>query len=80
MSSKKNRHQEKNWWEDEDKGYNTDRDLKAEYDWEDKTIGKIRRDLVWKKKRMMTETARLKKTKTTMVKIMVERQGTMSKR
>jgi hypothetical protein len=40
MSSKKNRPQEKNWWEEEDKGYNTDRDLKAEYDWEDKTIGK----------------------------------------
>jgi hypothetical protein len=40
MSSEKNRPQEKNWWEEEDKGYNTDRDLKSEYDWEDKTIGK----------------------------------------
>ncbi len=37
LSSKKNRPQEKHWWEQEDEEYNTDRNLKAEYDWEDKT-------------------------------------------
>jgi hypothetical protein len=43
MSSKKN---SKNpWWEVEDEGYDTDLDLKAEYDWEDKTIGKIKERL-----------------------------------
>ena len=41
MSSKKNRPQETHWWEEEDEGYNTDINLKAEYDWEDKTIGNI---------------------------------------
>ena len=37
LSSEKNRPQEKHWWEQEDKGYNTDRNLKAEYDWDDTT-------------------------------------------
>jgi hypothetical protein len=36
MSNKKNVPQEKHWWEQEDEGYNTDRNLKAEYDWEKK--------------------------------------------
>ena len=45
MSCEKNSPQEKHWWEEEDKGYNTDRDLMAEYDWEDKTIGKIKERL-----------------------------------
>jgi hypothetical protein len=80
MSSKKKIPQEKNWWEEEDKGYNTDRDLKAEYDWEDKQLEKLRRDLVWMKEQIMMETARLKKTKTSTAKIMMEREGTTSKR
>ncbi len=29
--------QENDWWEQEDEGYNTDGNLKAEYYWEDKT-------------------------------------------
>ncbi len=41
MSSEKNRPQEKHWWEVEDEGYNSDLNLKAEYDWEDKTIENI---------------------------------------
>ena len=45
MSSQKNRPQEKHWWEQEDKGYNTDRNLKAEYDWEDKTKRMIKERL-----------------------------------
>ena len=45
MSSKKNRPQEKDWWKQEDEGYNTDRNLKAEYDWEDKTKRMIKERL-----------------------------------
>ncbi len=45
MSSEKNSSQEKHWWEEEDKVYYTDRDFKAEYDWGDKTIGKIKKQL-----------------------------------
>jgi hypothetical protein len=30
----------------EDEGYNLDLDLKAEYDWEDTTVGNLRRDWV----------------------------------
>ena len=39
MSSKKNSPQKKPWWEVEDEGYDSDLDLKAEYDWEDTTVG-----------------------------------------
>ena len=45
MSSQKVRPQEKHWWEQEDKGYNTDRNWKAEYDWEDKTKRMIKERL-----------------------------------
>jgi hypothetical protein len=45
MSNEKNSPQEKHWWDKEDKGYHMDRDLNAEYDWEDKTIGKIKERL-----------------------------------
>ena len=45
MSSKKNRPQEKDWWKQEGEGYNTDRNLKAEYDWEDKTKRMIKERL-----------------------------------
>jgi hypothetical protein len=31
----------KHWWEEEDEGYNSNLNLKAEYDWEDKTIENI---------------------------------------
>ena len=41
MSSEKNRPQEKHWWKEDDEGCNTDINLKAEYDWEDKTIRNI---------------------------------------
>ncbi len=41
MSSEKNIWQEKHWWEEEDEGYNSDLNLKVEYDWEDKTIENI---------------------------------------
>jgi hypothetical protein len=41
MSSEKKRPQEKHWREEEDEGYNSDLNLKAEYDWEDKTIENI---------------------------------------
>ncbi len=37
MSSEKNGPQEKNWWEQEDKGYNTDSKVKTEFLWEDET-------------------------------------------
>jgi len=33
MSSEKNGPQEKDWWEQEDKGYNTDRNLNKGFDW-----------------------------------------------
>ena len=45
MSSEKNRPQENDWWEQEDKVYNTDRNLKAEYDQEDKTKRMIKERL-----------------------------------
>jgi len=45
MSSQKVRPQEKHWWEQEDKGYNPDRNLKAQYDWEDKTKRMIKERL-----------------------------------
>jgi len=45
MNSKKNGPQGKDWWEQEDKGYNTDRNLKVEYDWEDKTNRMIKKRL-----------------------------------
>jgi hypothetical protein len=45
MSSKKNSPQIKPWWEVEDEGYDSDLDLKAEYDWEDTTVGKIKERL-----------------------------------
>ncbi len=35
--SKENGPQEKDWWEQEDEGYNTHIYLKAKYDWEDET-------------------------------------------
>ena len=35
--SEENWPQEKDWWEQEDEGYNTHIYLKAEYDWEDET-------------------------------------------
>ena len=46
--SEENGPQEKDWWEQEDKGYNTHIYLKAEYDWEDETkrISKERLGLV----------------------------------
>ena len=47
MSSERKIHQEKPWWEVEDEGNKTDMDLKAEYDWEDKTIGKIMERLTY---------------------------------
>ena len=45
MSSEKNGPQEKDCWEQEDKGYKTDRNLKAEYDWEDKAKRMIKERL-----------------------------------
>ena len=37
MSSEKNGTQKKAWWEQEDKGYNTDSKVNTEFLWEDKT-------------------------------------------
>ncbi len=61
MSSGKNKPKEKDWQEKEDKGYNTDRNLKAEYDREDKTKRMIKERLgMVEDKWMMMESARLK--------------------
>ena len=45
MSSEKNGPQEKEWWEQEDKEYDTDSKVNTEFLWEDKTKWIIRRDL-----------------------------------
>ncbi len=45
MSSKKNSPKKKPRWEVEDEGYDSDLDLKAEYDWEDTNVGKIKERL-----------------------------------
>jgi len=37
MSSEKNVPQEKDWWEQEDEGYNTDSKVNTEFLWEEKT-------------------------------------------
>jgi len=44
MSSEKNVPQEKDWWEQEDEGYDTDRKVNTEFLWEEKTKGLLRID------------------------------------
>ena len=45
MSSEKNVPQEKDWWEQEDKGYNTDNKVKTEFPWGENTKKMIKERL-----------------------------------
>ena len=67
----------KHWWEEEDEGYNSDLNLKAEYDWEDKTIENISVRLGMEEE---VEDDGVGGQEKTMMKMMVERKGTALKR
>ena len=91
ISSEKNSPQEKPWWEAQNKGYNSDLNLKAEYVGRINFLENFKRDSVMKKnerivmrkgvdRRKMMKTAKLNERRMTKMTMMVVTKGTATKK